>query len=130
MSESDPFQELLDRVRSGDQEAARELVQRYEPAIRRAARVRLGDARLARRLDSMDICQSVLASFFVRVAAGQFDLERPEQLLSLLVAMARNKLATQSRTQGRQRRDFRRVQSAGPDELQFVADDPSPSQQV
>ena len=36
-----------------------------EPAIRRQ-RVRLADARLGNLLDSMDICQSVLKSFFVR----------------------------------------------------------------
>src|SRR5262249_43723847 len=36
--------------------------------------------------------QSVLANFFVRAAAGQFDLDRPEQLLGLLAAMARNKV--------------------------------------
>ena len=43
---------------------------------------RLADARLGNLLDSMDICQSVLTSFFVRAAAGQYDLETPEQLLS------------------------------------------------
>src|SRR5260221_3136505 len=60
---------------------------------RRAIRFRLADTNLARLLDSMDICQSVLASFFLRAAAGQFDIEQPQQLVKLLVAMARNKLA-------------------------------------
>jgi hypothetical protein len=32
-----------------------------------------------------DICQSVMASFFVRAAAGQFNLERPDELIRLLV---------------------------------------------
>ena len=77
MSELRSFEELLQQVRAGDQEAARQLVQRYEPAIRRAVRFRLADSRLARLMDSMDICQSVLASFFLRAAAGQYDLERP-----------------------------------------------------
>ena len=130
MPDAVSFQELLQRVRGGDEQAARALVERYEPAIRRAARFRLGDARLGRLLDSMDICQSVLASFFVRAAAGQFDLERPEQLLKLLVAMARNKLAQQARAQSRQRRDYRRLQSAGQGERQLAGDDPSPSQYV
>ena len=53
------------------------------------------DARLGRILDSMDICQSVLASFFVRNALGQYDLDTPEQLLRLLATMARNKLVNQ-----------------------------------
>jgi RNA polymerase sigma factor (sigma-70 family) len=130
MSDSASFQELLQRVRAGDQDAARELVRRYEPAIRRAVRFRLAGSRLGRLLDSMDICQSVLASFFVRAAAGQYDIEQPEHLLKLLVAMARNKLALQARAQQRQRRDHRRDQPADLDQGVFVADEPSPSQQV
>jgi RNA polymerase sigma factor (sigma-70 family) len=130
MSASASFEDLIRRVRAGDQDAAAELVQRYAPAIRRAVRFRLRDSRLARLVDSMDICQSVLASFFVRTAAGQYDIAEPEQLLKLLVAMARNKLAVQARNQQRKRRDYRRVQGAGLDEEQFVAPGPSPSQHM
>src|SRR5437868_5956227 len=128
MSEALSFQELLQRVRAGDQESARQLVQRYERAIRRAVRLRLADSRLARLFDSMAVCQSVLASFFVRAAAGQYDLDEPEQLLNLLVAMARNKLAVQARAQQRQRRDHRRVEAGGLDDGALVADQSSPSQ--
>src|SRR5580693_5611554 len=113
MSESpsspDSFLELIARVRAGDEHAAAELVRHYEPAIRRAARVRLVDTRLNRLLDSMDICQSVMASFFVRAALGQFDLNTPDQLLRLLATMTRNKLIGQVKGHGAARRDFRRV---------------------
>jgi RNA polymerase sigma-70 factor (ECF subfamily) len=91
------FIDLIHRVRSGDPAAAADLVRRYEPAVRRAARLQLRDPRLRRILDSVDVCQSVLASFFVRVASGQYELDRPEQLLRLLAVMARNKLASQAR---------------------------------
>lgn len=107
------FEVLIRRVRGGDGEAAAELVRRYEPAIRRAARVRLLDTRLNRLLDSMDICQSVMASFFVRTALGQYDLDTPDQLLKLLATMTRNKLANAVKGHGAGRRDFRRVESAG-----------------
>jgi RNA polymerase sigma-70 factor (ECF subfamily) len=130
MSDASSFAELIRRLRAGDQEAATELVRRYEPAIRRVVRYRLGDAHLGSLLDSMDICQSVLASFFVRAASGQYELDTPEQLLKLLAAMARNKLAFQARKQCAQRRDHRRATSAGADEGRFVAPDPSPSRQV
>jgi RNA polymerase sigma-70 factor (ECF subfamily) len=103
------FQVLLRRVRAGDGQAAAELVRRYEPAIRRAARVRLRDPRLNRLLDSVDICQSVLASFFVRAALGQYELETPAQLLRLLASMTRNKLSNEVKSHGRVRRDFRRI---------------------
>jgi DNA-directed RNA polymerase specialized sigma24 family protein len=57
----------------------------------------------------MDICQSVLASFFVRVAAGQYDLRHPAQLVALLTKMAHNKLAWHARHSLQQRRDVRRT---------------------
>jgi RNA polymerase sigma-70 factor (ECF subfamily) len=108
-SENEDFKLLLGRVRAGDAQAAAELVRRYEPAIRRAARVRLMDTRLNRLLDSMDICQSVLASFFVRAALGQYELETPADLLKLLATMTRNKLANQVKGHRAARRDFRRT---------------------
>jgi RNA polymerase sigma factor (sigma-70 family) len=114
-SGNEGFQVLLRRVRAGDGQAAAELVRRYEPAIRRAARVRLVDTRLNRLLDSMDICQSVLASFFVRTALGQYELETPEQLLKLLATMTRNKLANQVKGHRATRRDFRRIEAGGGD---------------
>ena len=109
MSEEPSFRELIGRVRRGDQQAAAELVRRYEPAIRRAVRFRLTDPRLRRTCDSLDVCQSVLLSFFVRAALGQYDLDTPEQLLRLLTAMARNKLLNQARAQQAARRDGRVV---------------------
>ena len=93
------FQNLIRRVRSADEQAAVELVRLYEPEIRRIVRVRLVNPKLQAVIDSFDICQSVLANFFVRAAAGQFELETPEQLLQLLVTMARNKLRDASRRQ-------------------------------
>src|SRR6516164_3168345 len=113
--------ELIRRVRAGDQDAAAVLVKRYEPAIRRAVRFRLPDAGLAALLDSMDICQSVLGSFFIRAATGQYKLETPEQLLKLLTTMARNKLISHARKQRAQRRDIRRVSSGDDDEGRFVS---------
>jgi RNA polymerase sigma factor (sigma-70 family) len=127
MSEAPTFEELIRRVRAGDQDAAAELVLQYEPAIRRAVRFRLTDARLGRLLDSMDICQSVLKSFFVRAASSQYSLETPEQVLKLLTAMARNKLASQARKQHSLRRDNRRASALGDDESRLVASGDSPS---
>jgi RNA polymerase sigma-70 factor (ECF subfamily) len=89
MSTNLAFDELLRRVRAGDEAAAAELVRSYEPAIRNAVRHRLADARLQPLLDSMDISQSVLHSFFVRAADGQYDLHQPADLVKLLVHMAR-----------------------------------------
>jgi RNA polymerase sigma-70 factor (ECF subfamily) len=130
MSESVGFAELIRRVRAGDADAAAEVVRRYEPEIRRAVRLRLTDPKLRRVLDSMDICQSVLANFFVRAAAGQFDLEQPDQLLRLLVVMARNKLRDQVSYHQAACRDQRRLEgdpTAGFAEVRAGAASPSES---
>lgn len=130
MPEDSTFQGLLGRVRTGDGAAAEELVRRYEPVIRRIVHIRLVDARLRRLLDSTDICQSVLGSFFVRAALGQFELKTPDDLVKLLAKMARNKLAYQARQQQAGPRDHRRV-VAGPERLaEAVGRDPTPSRQL
>jgi RNA polymerase sigma factor (sigma-70 family) len=107
----DDYSEFIRRIRQGDERAAEELVRRYEPEIRLEVRgwLRLRNPALRRVFDSMDICQSVLASFFARAAVGDFDLDEPPQLIRLLVGMARNKVAEQARHHQRQRRDVRRV---------------------
>src|SRR5262249_1458036 len=105
MSEAVSFADFINRIRAGDDRAAEELVRKYERAIRLEIRSRLSDSRLSSLFDSMDICQSVLASFFTRAAIGQYDLQSPEQLRGLLVAMARRKLAFQARRHTAQRRD-------------------------
>src|SRR5262245_28240441 len=79
MHDETPFPELIRRIRTGDADAAAELVRQYEPAVRRSLRLRL-DPRLRRTCDSMDLSQAVLCSFFVRAAVGQFQLDTPEQL--------------------------------------------------
>jgi RNA polymerase sigma-70 factor (ECF subfamily) len=92
----DAFVELIRRVRAGDARAAEELVRQYEPIIRVHVRTRLTSTSVSRLFESMDICQSVMASFFTRVALGQYDLAEPRQLVALLVRMAQNKLASKA----------------------------------
>jgi RNA polymerase sigma-70 factor (ECF subfamily) len=127
MSDDPSFASFIERIRDGDAEAAAELVERYESAIRLEVRMRLTDPRLRRHFDSMDICQSVLASFFVQAAVGRYDLEGPGQLVRLLVSMTRNKLAFQVRKQRAGRRDHRRAEALDPDGWQPAGTDPSPS---
>lgn len=121
---------FITKIRAGDQDAAAELVRRYEPIVRREIRLRLEDQRLSRLFDSLDVCQEVMASFFARAAAGQYELERPDQIVRLLVAMARNKLASAARRQRSLRRDHRREAGGGEDLGQVAAEGPTPSQIV
>src|SRR5829696_10169174 len=122
------FTELIGRVRAGDEQAAAALVRRYEPEIRREVRFLLRDPFLRRSFDSMDICQSVMGSFFLRASLGEYDLGRPEDLIRLLIRMTRNKVVDATRRQRAQRRDHRRSTSLDAVDLASVT--PSPSQIV
>src|SRR5579871_2109758 len=124
------FEDLIRRIRGGDEAAVAELVRRYEPTIRRVARIRLADTRLQRLFDSSDVCQLVFGSFFVRTALGQYDLQTPEQVLKLLVDMSRKKVIDLAREAGAERRDFRREQAGSPENRQCAAKGPTPSQEV
>jgi RNA polymerase sigma factor (sigma-70 family) len=130
MTDEPSFRDLIGRVRQGDEQAAAELVRRYEPAIRRAVRLRLQDQRLRRVFDSVDVCQSVLASFFARAAAGQYELTTPDQLLRLLAVMARNKLGHQVARQRAACRDHRRVEALTNGECDAIGSESTPSRQV
>jgi RNA polymerase sigma-70 factor (ECF subfamily) len=109
--------------------AAAELVRCYEPAIRRVVRFRL-DPRLRRLYDSLDICQAVLGKFFVYAAAGQLELETPEQLVKLLAVMARNEVFREGRRQRAARRDHRRDTPADAAEGVMQAAGATPSKEV
>ena len=122
MSDEQTFIEFIERIRAGDESAAAELVAQYEPLIRREVRLQLHDRRLIQLFDSMDICQSVLASFFLRTAAGEYDIGSTVQLVKLLVSMARNKLISAARREHMQRRDARRRTSLGESGLRDVPD--------
>jgi hypothetical protein len=122
--------ELLARVRQGDEDAARLLVQRYESAIRVAVRTNLSDPRLRRQFDSLDVCQSVLASFFFHLTSGAYDLNVPAQLSALLAKMAQNKVRMRAREQFRQRRDVRRLSQINIENAKIRGCQPGPEEPV
>jgi RNA polymerase sigma-70 factor (ECF subfamily) len=130
MNQELSFADLVQGVRGGDEEAAAEIMRRYEPAVRRAVRYRLTDTRLRSAMDSVDICQSVMASFFLRAAAGQYEIDSAEGITQLLVGMAKKKLAMQARRHRAQKRDNRRVVGGAIEELPISDRAHSPSRQV
>jgi RNA polymerase sigma-70 factor (ECF subfamily) len=121
MAEDDEFPELIRRIRGGDAEAALELIRKYEPAIRREARLRLGPS-LRPFFDSMDLSQSVLGSFFVRIAAGQFELDSPGRLMKLLIVMTRNKVREKARKRREGGLGSSEPEAAGEDHIGRILD--------
>lgn len=127
--QQEEFAEFIRRIRAGDVQAAEEVVSRYGPELRFELRMYLRrcNTRMRRVVDSMDIFQSVMASFFVRAAVGEFELDRPDRLAHLLMEMARHKLTDQVKYYQRQRRDLRREQdlNANPEPTDVSTQSPS-----
>jgi RNA polymerase sigma-70 factor (ECF subfamily) len=99
--ETADFEQFLSALRAGDEQAAAELVRRYEPHLRHVIRMRLTDPCLRRVFDSLDICQSALGEFFGQLADGRFRFQDPDRLRALLVTMALNKLLDRIRRERR-----------------------------
>jgi RNA polymerase sigma factor (sigma-70 family) len=83
------FARLMQRVRAGDPRAAQEVFDRYSEPIRRVVR-RYLHQRLRTQYDSIDILQTVWASFF-QVPPERYTFETPEALIKFLSQMAHNK---------------------------------------
>ncbi|HEV8070568.1 MAG TPA: ECF-type sigma factor [Planctomycetaceae bacterium] len=122
------FLQLMQRLRVGDEKAAVELHALYAEQLQRIVRVRLTQPALRRQMDSIDICQSVFADFFLRTAMGQYDPRSPAELLRLLAAMARHRLLYHARKQKAARRDMRRVEAGAIEDLSLAGGGASPSQ--
>jgi RNA polymerase sigma-70 factor (ECF subfamily) len=103
------IQELLARIKDGDDEAARELLLRYEPKIRLVVRRQL--PRLLRsRFDSLDFLQSVWGSFFQKIRSGPNDLDEEQNLVTFLAWAARNKVIDAYRRAATQKQNIKREQ--------------------
>jgi RNA polymerase sigma-70 factor (ECF subfamily) len=89
-----PSVELLARWRTGDDQAARHLFDRFTERLLAMAHKRLAE-KLARRLDAEDVVQSAYRSFFRGAREGRFVIERSGDLWRLLAAITLNKLKHQ-----------------------------------
>jgi RNA polymerase sigma-70 factor (ECF subfamily) len=94
MAESTELQSLLDLWRAGNQDAARQIVERYVDRLVALARRRISQ-RLASRVDPEDVVQSVFRTFFGRIKAGQFVIEDQDDLTKLLVSITVHKTLRQ-----------------------------------
>src|SRR5438874_3084713 len=106
----DELHHLLDQARAGDHAAAAALLREFEPALRREARLMLDDEQLRPVVDTSDIVQSACALFFLRLCAGQFDLEHPGQVANLLAQLARNRIRSHREKRRAGKRDRRLVE--------------------
>jgi RNA polymerase sigma factor (sigma-70 family) len=133
MTDSDPpreegeLRQFLARIRDGDEDAARELLRRYEAKVRLVVRRQL--PRLLRsRFDSQDFVQSIWGSFIRRIKSGPTELEGTNNLIGFLARAARNKVIDEYRRASSRKQDMRREESmyegAEPREVAGHADTP------
>jgi RNA polymerase sigma factor (sigma-70 family) len=107
--ESTDFSRLMERVRAGCSDAARELFDRYGGHVRRVVRRKLHQ-RLRPQFDSTDFTQAVWASFFA-TPQERFAFDTPDALVAFLAGMAFNKVAEAYRNRVQAaKRDLRREQ--------------------
>jgi RNA polymerase sigma-70 factor (ECF subfamily) len=84
------FNDLMTRLRAGDEQAARQVFQQYAGRLIALARSRLG-SRLRQKVDPEDVLQSVYKSFFTRQVRGQVEAADWDGLWSLLTVITLRK---------------------------------------
>lgn len=105
------FEERLRQLQLGEDQAVEAFVAEYEPYIRRAIRFRIKNAALMAAADSVDVCQSVLGGFLLKLSAGDYVLQSEDQLRALLLAIAKKKFSMLQRRESASKRARRRTWS-------------------
>lgn len=130
------FTGLLMRVRAGDEQAARQLLEAFEGELRLMVRVRLPNA-LRNQYDSMDFVQAAWASVLVGPGACDAHFEGPRQFLRYLSGVVQNKVWEEYRRRTRTKkyelaREERLYVRKGDHEevREVVAPGPTPSQEL
>ncbi|MCA9033898.1 MAG: sigma-70 family RNA polymerase sigma factor [Planctomycetaceae bacterium] len=101
-------QSLLQRLRTGSEDAATELYGRYAKRLDCIASRGLGsDMRSV--VGSEDVVQSIFRTFFRRAAAGDYDVPEGSELWNLLVTISLNKIRAIGLHYRRQKRSVART---------------------
>jgi len=124
---------LLNLWRAGDQNAARQIFDRYVAQLLALASKRISQ-RLASRVDAEDIVQSVFRTFFHRAREGQFRCEDPDDLCKLLAKITVHKTLRQIAFHKRAKRDASLETSRGDDDsdhmMTLLASEPTPEDTI
>jgi RNA polymerase sigma-70 factor, ECF subfamily len=134
MQPDSSFADLMERLRRGDEDAARRIVEAFFRRLIGLARLRLEGPILAKE-GPEDVVQSALASFFRRQASDPFELTSWDSLWGLLSVITLRKCGHRIEYYLAQIRDIRREAGAldtSSDEStapwQAIAREPTPSE--
>ncbi|MHC4879015.1 MAG: RNA polymerase sigma factor [Planctomycetota bacterium] len=123
------FDRLMQRLTSGDADAAQELVDRYGPHIVRSIRRRFRTQKMRTLYATEDCMQSVWASIFSDLERLR-ELDSPQRLINYLATVAANKLVDNNRKLSSQKNNVELEKSVDgkPEVFHVEAADPTPSQ--
>jgi RNA polymerase sigma-70 factor (ECF subfamily) len=107
MSQEPSFDELMGRLRAGDDAAATEMFRRYARRLVGMARIRLHGP-MNRVVDPDDVVQTAFRTFFRRLEDNQFDPDNWHELWNLLVCITLRKCGREIQFFLAQCRDLRR----------------------
>ena len=128
MSEATTFDDLMARLRAGEDAAAAEVFGRCADRLMGLARSRL-DSAIRQKVGPEDVVQSAMRSFFVRNVAGQFDIRDWHSLWMLLMVITVRKCVKQARRFRCDRRNVRREVPVPPTpeaRWELASGDPTP----
>src|SRR5215218_9799046 len=121
MLPDDSFAELMTRLRTGEDSAAREVFVRFAARLAGLARTHL-DARLAVKVDPEDVVQSAYKSFFLRQRDGQLDVGTWDGLWGLMTMITLRKCADRAAYYRAGKRDVARETATNADDSVTPAD--------
>ena len=101
------FDQLMERLRAGDEEAAKAVFDQHVGPLIVRVRQKLS-AKLSRRLDPEDVVQSAFRSFFSCARAGRYEFNDSGDLWRLLVKLTWHKLLQKVERESAAQRSFKR----------------------
>lgn len=121
MSANDSVATLMDRLRTGEDAAAREVFVRFAARLAGLARRHL-DGRLAVKVDPEDVVQSAYKSFFLRQREGDLDVGSWDGLWGVLTVITLRKCADRAAYYRAEKRDVARETRANTESTPAVYD--------
>lgn len=130
MTEETSFAALIARVRSGDNDAVMQVLDEYGSYIARATKMRLLSRRMRRVFETADIAQTVMKSFLVRIRddENQWQINKPGDLVGLLVTMTDHKVVSKIRRESALRRGGDKAKKSLEPGIDVGDDKPTPDE--
>ena len=132
MAQDPTFDELVARLRAGDEDAATAIFNRYVRRLVGLARTRL-DPLTRQKVDPEDVANSALGSFFRAYAEGKFELDGWDSLWEVLLVITLRKCGRRVEYFRAKRRNAAQEVPAGSDEDDVltwaaIAHEPTPEE--